>query len=99
MNKETLTKLLLSKDDTNILIALELLVGKTKAEVRSIFDVQHTNSNTLIKNIAINPHRNRRSYQISDDCIIYLGHNVSIAIEKHYNHIDLRSNYEQRDNS
>ena len=88
MNSEIIRRLVLSKNSDDIEIAMNLLVGKSKLEIKIMFGLNHSHSHTLIKGLGIY-YRDRRSYRISEDCIIYLGYNMSIASEKHYNHIDL----------
>lgn len=87
MNKESIIKLIKSRDDTNIQIALELLVGKSKKEIQILFDIPYFNAHTLIKGLNLNNDYSR-SYRISNDCVIYLGVNMSIGREA-YQHIDL----------
>lgn len=90
MNKESIIKLIMSKDSINIELAMNLLVGKSKEEIRQMFGLIHNNSHTILKGINL-PTRLKCSFKISEDCILYTGYNFSIIKEpgKYHKHIDL----------
>lgn len=86
--KETIKKLVTSGVPEDRYIAMILLKGKSKEEIRRLFGLIHNNSHTIMRDIW-KPGYKRETYRISEDCIIYFGYNMSIASEKHLNHTDL----------
>lgn len=92
MDKKVIEKLVRSKDPVNIEIAMNLLVGKSKEEIRRMFGLIHNNSHTLLHGIGLAHFSVRRSYKVSEDCIIYIGYNMSIASKESRNHKDLTIN-------